>query len=391
MANEIADQLSIQIGEKLRDQFPIWSGRSIFEVPAYLRNVYQDAYEPNILSIGPYHHGKSRLNAMEEPKIGECNVTRYVTAMRTLGERARKCYAESVSLEQDQFVEMMLLDACFMTELFRKYSTSNLRGDDDPIFNLRCIIKRLRLFLISFKNQLPFFVLHEFFAMTMMPNDTEDFHGMIYSFFGSALPVDFMHLNWQPSPSRMRNNNSKVTADRKYREVIRCATELEEAGIKFMQADGESLFDMKFENGVIKFPRLNIDDDSDPFWRNLIVYEQFSSKDDTLNYVTDYMNLMECLIASPKDVELLCQHRIIKNRIGDDQVIANIFNTIGFFLVLSPESYYSQLRWNRWMAKLRHTYFNNPWALISFLAALFLLLLSFVQTLFTVLPFFEKR
>ncbi|XP_024042409.1 UPF0481 protein At3g47200 [Citrus clementina] len=374
MANEIADQLSIQIGEKLRDQFPIWSGRSIFEVPAYLRNVYQDAYEPNILSIGPYHRGKSRLNAMEEHKMcdlkvllwrrGECNVTRYVTAIRTLGERAHKCYAES-------------------------YSMSNLRGDDDPIFNLRCIIKRLRRDLLLIENQLPFFVLHEFFAMTMMPNDTEDFHGMIYS-----------STTMLPSPSRMRNN-SKVTADRKYREVIRCATELEEAGIKFMQADGESLFDVKFENGVMKFPRLNIDDDSDPFWRNLMVYEQFSSKDDTLNYVTDYMNLMECLIASPKDVELLCQHGIIKNRIGDDQVIANIFNTIGFFLVLSPESYYSQLfydvnkhcsrRWNRWMANLRHTYFNNPWAFISFLAALFLLLLSFVQTLFTVLPFFEKR
>ena len=72
--------------------------------------------------------------------------------MRTLGERARKCYAESVSLEQDQFVEMMLLDACFMTELFRKYSTSNLRGDDDPIFNLRCIIKRLRRDLLLIEN-----------------------------------------------------------------------------------------------------------------------------------------------------------------------------------------------------------------------------------------------
>ncbi|KAH9681098.1 transmembrane protein [Citrus sinensis] len=428
MANEVADQLSIQIGEKLRDRFPIWSDRSIFEVPAYLRNVYQDAYEPNILAIGPYHRGKSRLNAMEEHKMcylkvllwrrGECNVTRYVTAMRALGERARKCYAESVSLKQDQFVEMMLLDACFITELFRKYSMSNLRGDDDPVFNLRWIVKGLRRDLLLIENQLPFFVLHEFFAMTMMPNDREDFHGMIYAFFESALPgagyahnsqhypieikhlVEFIHLNWQPSPSRMRNKNSKVTADRKYREVIRCATELEEAGIKFMQAEEESLFDVKFENGVMKFPRLNIDDESDPFWRNLIVYEQFSSKDDTLNYVTHYMNLLECLIASPKDVELLCQHGIIKNCIGDDQVIANIFNTIGFFLVLSPESYYSQLfydvnkhcsrRWNRWMANLRHTYFNNPWAFISFLAALFLLLLSFVQTLFTVLPFFIK-
>ena len=41
--------------------------------------------------------------------------------------------------------------------------------------------------------------------------------------------------------------------------------ELKEAGIKFMKAEGESLFDIEFENGVLKFPRLNIDDDTDPF------------------------------------------------------------------------------------------------------------------------------
>lgn len=100
--------------------------------------------------------------------------------------------------------------------------------------------------------------------MIVTPNDREDFHGMIYAFFESALPgpsyahnsqyypieikhlVEFMRLNWKPSPSRRKNNNSNVT-ERKYREVIRCATELEEGGIKFMQVDGESLFDVEFE------------------------------------------------------------------------------------------------------------------------------------------------
>ena len=63
------------------------------------------------------------------------------------------------------------------------------------------------VFLISFKNQLPFFVLHEFFAMTMMPNDTEDFHGMIYSFFGSALPgVGYAH-NSQYYPHRNQTSS----------------------------------------------------------------------------------------------------------------------------------------------------------------------------------------
>lgn len=69
MADKIADQLSIQIGEKLLDQPPIWFDYNIIKVTEYLRNVHEVAYEPHILAIGPYHRGKSRLNAMEEHKI----------------------------------------------------------------------------------------------------------------------------------------------------------------------------------------------------------------------------------------------------------------------------------------------------------------------------------
>ncbi|KAK9180280.1 hypothetical protein WN943_029488 [Citrus x changshan-huyou] len=145
-----------------------------------------DAYEPNMLAIGPYHRGKSRLNAIEDGKVMPQGMSGNAT-MRALGERAR--------------------------------TRPGLRRD---------------LLLI------PFFVLHEFFAMIVTPNDREDFHGMIYAFFESALPgpsyahnsqyypieikhlVEFMRLNWKPSPSRLKNNNSNVT-ERKYREVIRCA------------------------------------------------------------------------------------------------------------------------------------------------------------------------
>ncbi|KAJ4722913.1 hypothetical protein OWV82_006344 [Melia azedarach] len=358
MADEIGDHLAIHIGAKLQVQSPISSNCSIMKVPQYLRNVYPPAYEPHILAIGPYHSGKSHLNGMEKHKTlylklllqrrGETDVTRYVTAMRALEERARKCYTEPMNLEQGQFVEMMLLDACFITELLRKYKMANFRENDDPIFSA----------------------------------------GYAYYSESPMSPVnhllEFIHHNWQPSCSRTMRNCRKVTGERKYREVIRCATELKEAGIKFMKVEGESLFDIKFENGIVKLPRLNIDDDAEPLVRNLIVYEQFSSQEENPNYVTDYMNLMECLITSAKDVELLCQHGIINNCIGDDQVMANIFNTIGFFLVLSPESYYSQVfddvnehcsrRWNKWMANLRVTYFNSPWSFISFLAAFFLLI-----------------
>ncbi|CAO2840461.1 unnamed protein product [Amaranthus hypochondriacus] len=41
---------------------------------------------------------------------------------------------------------------------------------------------------------------------------------------------------------------------------------------------------------------------------------------------------------------------------------------------------HSKAPWNRWKATLNHHYFNNPWASISVVAAVFLLILTVVQT-----------
>ncbi|KAM7487936.1 hypothetical protein LguiB_025420 [Lonicera macranthoides] len=40
--------------------------------------------------------------------------------IKKMENEARKCYAELIGLESDEFVEMMLLDACFVIEFVRK-------------------------------------------------------------------------------------------------------------------------------------------------------------------------------------------------------------------------------------------------------------------------------
>ncbi|KAK9174691.1 hypothetical protein WN943_000039 [Citrus x changshan-huyou] len=45
-------------------------------------------------------------------------VTSYLMGMAELEERARSCYAEYISLDSDQFAEMILFDACFIVGLF---------------------------------------------------------------------------------------------------------------------------------------------------------------------------------------------------------------------------------------------------------------------------------
>ncbi|OMO88290.1 hypothetical protein COLO4_20323 [Corchorus olitorius] len=319
----------------------------IFKVPNYLRQVKEMAYAPQVIGIGPYHRGnEDRLKAMEELKIRflqklieetkETDISRYVLKMRELEERARKCYAEPC-----------------------------MPGKGRPKGDLKFKEIEIRHLL------------------------------------------DFIHrCCCHPSSFEMKSYAKNKNLDWKF---IRCATELQEAGITFKKVDGKSMFDIKFENGTLQIPELKIGDHTEPLLRNLIAFEQlFLSdmhlfhSDNSLKHVTDYMVFMNHLIDSPKDVEILCQHGIIKHTLGDDEAVATMINSLGAFVIYSDSFYssnfyyamvfnqindYCSRRWNKRMANLKHNYFNSPWALISFLAALLLLILTVLQSVFSVLSY----
>ncbi|GMP62669.1 hypothetical protein CsSME_00024676 [Camellia sinensis var. sinensis] len=99
----------------------------IFRVHEGLRNANKKAYTPILISIGPYHRGQPKLFAMEKRKEHylELLLQRnnnlckddYLDSMKKLEERARKYYADPVdNLDSDEFVKMMLYDACFVIE-----------------------------------------------------------------------------------------------------------------------------------------------------------------------------------------------------------------------------------------------------------------------------------
>jgi hypothetical protein len=176
---------------------------------------------------------------------------------------------------------------------------------------------------------------------------------------------------------------------------ILSATELQEAGVKLKKLRSGNFFDIKFNNGVLEIPSLIIEDRSESIFRNLIAYEQYSQNND-VKYVTDYVIFMDYLINSSKDVELLRQRGIIYHGLGNDEVVSTMFNKLGENVTLSNFCYAQILRdlnnhccrrKNVWIANLRHNYFNSPWALISFLAATFLLLPALTQTIFSILSY----
>ncbi|OMO50100.1 Disease resistance protein [Corchorus capsularis] len=196
-------------------------------------------------------------------------------------------------------------------------------------------------------------------------------------------------------------DNEKVSEGLAEWQSIRCATELEEAGIKFVKIgfdsegisnESNSLFDISYRNGTMKIPTFVVDDNTESLFRNLIAYELYSQGS---TYVLDYVTLMDNLINSANDVKLLRLSGVIVNMLGDDEAVAQMINKLRDHVTLSGNSFYYEeiffdvkkhcaRRWNIWKAKLSHDYFNSPWALLSFLAALLIILLtigSFVTSL----------
>ncbi|XP_052290152.1 UPF0481 protein At3g47200-like isoform X2 [Citrus sinensis] len=455
MASEPADIVLDLVGEKLRrltatpsDQF------NIFKVPHVLRKLNEKAYEPEMLAIGPYHHGKEQLLAFEEHKTRYLKkllertsipLSDYVMAMRELEERARNCYGGSINLDRDGFVPMMLFDGCFIVELIRKFSRHlrgyddprHLREDDDPNFKLSRILFLIARDMILLENQLPFFVLWKLFIMTEMPNDprNESFLVMILRFFKGILPgngfprdaidrvndypineikhlVHLIHDIWLLSPAGI-GAYGKHRTQYSYWSFIRSATEYREAGIQFGESENfrDSLLDIKFKNGVMEIPYLEIDDATETIFQNLIAYEIWS-QDTNPKHVIDYVRFLHCLINSSKDAELLRRRGIIDSSFGDDEVIATLMHKLGDGLVFGDEQFYygdvfhkmalhCRRPRNQWMAVLRrrlenlrawlrHNYFSTGLAIISFVGAVVLLSLTLLQALFAVLSYYQQ-
>ncbi|GKV22564.1 hypothetical protein SLEP1_g32426 [Rubroshorea leprosula] len=289
----------------------------IFQVPHYLRTLNKEADEPRIISIGPYHHQKVHLKAMETHKVrflkdilrrrDESSAERCVEAVTGMVNRARNCYSESLVISDEEFLEMMVLDGCFIVELIHKFDEGSWH---DPILNVCQIYTNILKDLRLVENPLPFF-------------------------------VPYLMREYKKAP---RNGGFSF---------VRSATELREAGIKFKKVQGGSLFDIKFENGTLKIPAVTIEDATEILYRNIISCEQFDD-----------------ISANEEVAEMF-------NRLGTE-VIVNKKNFFYAKLFNGVNRHY-HTPWNKRMASLRHNYFNTPWALVSFVAANFLLLLSLLQ------------
>lgn len=176
---------------------------SIFRVPQTMIDSNGRCYEPRVVSVGPYHRGKTQLKMMEEHKWRYLNalVTRthdtksltledYMKTVKSVEELARECYSESIHMDSDEFNEMMVLDGCFILELFRKVSHVVPFQQDDPLVNMAWVLPFFTRDFLRLENQIPFFVLEALYDLTRSDNERESnvsLQSLAFEFFTNTM------------------------------------------------------------------------------------------------------------------------------------------------------------------------------------------------------------
>lgn len=96
----------------------------IYKFQQHIRDTNRFSYEPCIVSIGPYHHRSASTLGMEKVKWGyldvvtklNChrNLLDYLTEIGGLAKQARNSYSEDINMNNEAFLQMLLLDGCFI-------------------------------------------------------------------------------------------------------------------------------------------------------------------------------------------------------------------------------------------------------------------------------------
>lgn len=133
---DIVGALENAMRAKLLSDAPLSPTCCIFKVPEVFRRQKPEAYKPDVVSIGPLHRGGKQFQPMENMKrwylhnlLLRCNISLKVLIRGIIDfeQQARKFYAEPLDhLNQNDFIEMMILDGCFILEFFRKFKALEL-------------------------------------------------------------------------------------------------------------------------------------------------------------------------------------------------------------------------------------------------------------------------
>ncbi|XP_052197375.1 UPF0481 protein At3g47200-like [Diospyros lotus] len=412
---ELVDSVRVMI-DKLEN--PIVSEQCIYRAPLKVRGINEAAYTPRVISIGPFHHEDERLKSMEslqqikliylksfldrtKLKLEFC-----ISELKARETKIRNCYAENIQQKSDDFVRMILIDSCFIIEHFLKYYKADQWRESDPLFLKPWLAEDVAQDLILLENQLPFFVLEGLHNLaTKNDPDLPSFLQITFRYFKAlnqqATKYDVVSVRhftdllrtFYLSPSRIFQKRSEVGS---ILEHLYCASDLVKSGLEFREnKTNKCLLELQYVEGVLTMPRLDISDRTEIHLRNIVAFEQYHYPSET--YITDYLKVLDFLINSERDVDILIHKRIITTLLGDSNEVATMINhlcsnliqpnmNLQYLLICKQLNEFYEEPIHKWKTSMIHDYFGTPVKIATSIAAIVLLILTLVQTICSVYP-----
>ncbi|KAL9372164.1 hypothetical protein Peur_034408 [Populus x canadensis] len=395
--------------------------RCIYHVPENIRRVNSNAYDPQVICIGPIHQNKKKkfmkklkktyfdqfLNRLPEEKRVvfqqglESTIKDYV-------DEIRNCY-DDCSLNEKVFLKMIKCDAVFILELFLKTgdcerdgNKSQDRSKYDYIIGNPWRETAVQLDLILLENQLPFFILDKLYKIATIhikPAGCCCFLELTCQYFKKykkkeANPQKILHFT---DLVRFFLSSGHPSAD--YSTPIiyfNRATRLEEAGMKFKPMPDACLLDVRLgsggqeregiKKGELHIPILEIDEYAECLLRNLMALEQCHFPNEA--YICQYVKFLDLLVDNNKDADLLIESKVIINRLGESAAVAKLINNLCRNIIEVSSCYnslakelndYSNSWYNQIKAYLRRHFFRNVVTGTATVVGLTVLILKIVK------------
>ncbi|RDX83785.1 UPF0481 protein, partial [Mucuna pruriens] len=370
----------------------------------------------------------------------------YKKKLNSKEQEIRQCYANKFDISNEKFVDMMLLDAVFIMELLLtncpRSNSSNPtesvpdRLNNDLISKQSWLRRNITRDMILLENQIPFFVLQILYDdVVPVKNKKQDgFFNLAFEYFAlydtqmnfsdetkkqylcclsntSKEPCNSTTRDTSPKhfTDLIRNSYLIPTHENKWvgtDHVLRTATKLQESGLSFEKVEKRRLLDINFERKPIlsfflcfgcfpcmkhckarfRIPQLKVNHTTECVFRNLIAFEQCHYPDKP--YICNYVSLIDSLIHTRLDVELLVEKEVIVHELGSDKEVATLVNGLSKHVVTNSTRYGKIINdlndhymndWNHTVAALRLVYFRDLWRASSTVVGIAVLVFTAFQ------------
>ena len=140
---------------------------------------------------------------------------------------------------------------------------------------------------------------------------------------------------------------------------------------------------------ILEIPSFTVGDATERVIRNLMAFEQCHYLGEA--YICNYIVLLDLLINTAEDVDLLVEKKVLVNWLGSNKAVAILINRLSQQIVEGNHSRYHKLSeklnehyencWNKLMASFTSLYFRDFWRGTATVAGILFLFFSFMNFL----------